>query len=475
MDLLFKLLNGRFAKGFDRTSHEEILRVLRLLTRITKDRWWTRAWTFQERYRGKEKMTLLIRHSEFLEGKKQAYRIFSNVPNELCINSVKFCTTSTNFCCAVQDRTPQRDDVSHHTESILRALGQYNVLLDKSMAMTPRIVADIQARGLKDAWDKLAIIANCCQYKVRMDPKEMQTPKSLSITILAMCLLNGEVLRNGFQDGPFSVLEKTISQYLKDQIFEGFRAPQSQLDLTFNKKCRFVDVEFRPAGIETKGHLWRLGRIIDTARFRLPLPETKTSSSSFSQDDERRLTQLAAELRHLGETSLAAQIARFLNHDPDRQRESFPMEYMRLMAHEVATAILEGKMLRLGRIWNTRGEEVPSSAIFVWDLGDTEDINRKGKSQRFNRNVRRSRKPKDAYAFTASRPLERGSQERGTNDLNHHLSLEVECITSREKAGCPVPRLYIKRWAAGLCFFYNSATSPVIFPWPSTLLQIPSR
>ncbi|RGP63173.1 hypothetical protein FSPOR_8755 [Fusarium sporotrichioides] len=475
MDLLFKLLKGRFDKGFDRTSHEEILRVLRLLSRITKDRWWTRAWTFQERYRAREKMILLIRHPDFLEGKKQAHGIFSNVRNELCIKSVDFCEFSTKLCLTVQAQTPQRDDVSHHTKSILHALGKYTVLLDKSMSMTPRIVADIQTRSLTDAWDKLAIIANCCQYTVRMDPKEMQTQKSLSIAILAMCLLNGEVLQNGSQDSPFSVSEKTISQYLEDQAFKRFCAPQSQQNLAFNKRCRFVDVKFRPAGIETKGHLWSLGRMIDTSKFRLPLPEAKRKSSSLSQNDERCLTQLAAELRHLGETSLAAQIARFLSHDPDRQREPFPMDYMCLMAHKLATAIVEGKMLRLGRIWNTRGEEVPSSAIFVWDLDDTEDVNRKGKSQSFNRNIRRSRKPKNAYAFTASKRLERGSQERGTNDLNRHLSLEVDYITSRENAGCPIPRLYIKRWAVGICFFYGSARSTVIFPWPSTFLETPSQ
>ncbi|SPJ82310.1 uncharacterized protein FTOL_09715 [Fusarium torulosum] len=285
----------------------------------------------------------------------------------------------------------------------------------------------------------------------------------------AMCLLNVEVLLNGSQDDPFSVPENPISQYLEDQVLNGFCAPRSQPDLTLNKKCRFVDVKFRPAGIKTKGHLWRLGRIINTARFRLPLPEAKRSSSSLSRDDERRLTQLAAELRHLDETSLAAQITRFLNHDPDRQREGgmsepFPMHYMCLMAQELATAIVEGKLLRLGRIWNTRGEEVLSSAIFVWDLDDTEDINREGKSHTFESNSRQSRKPKNAYAFTASRPLECGSQQRGTNDLYYHLSLEVECIPSREKAGCPVPRLYIKFWAVGLYFFYSSATSTVTFP-----------
>jgi hypothetical protein len=472
MDILFKILDGQLLKRFSETSHQEILQALRLLSRITKDRWWTRAWTFQENYRAGVHMTLLIPHPQFLEAKKQAYRIFSDIPNELCIKSVHFCEVSTEFCLAVQAQIPQRDDISQHTKSILQVIGKYTVLLDKSMSMTPKFIADIQTRGLSDAWDKLAIIANCCQYAVRMNHKEMQTPESLSLSILAMCLLNGEILLNGSREDSLPLLEKTISQYLEDQTFQEFCAPQSKHDLTFNKGCRFVDVKFRPSGIETKGHLWKLGRIIDSGRFRLPLPKVEKSSCSLSHNEQRRLTQLTAELRLLGETSVASQIERFLNHDANRQdrfsnSESFSRYYMYLMAKELVVAIEKGKSLRLGRVWNSSREEVPSSAIFVWD-SDNMERNITGKPHHINNNSRRGRRPKKAYAFTASRPLKRGSQQQGTNDLDHYVSLEVEWPLSGKQAPHSPPRLYVKRWAVGMCFFYGMTRTKVIFPWPST-------
>ncbi|VTT58899.1 unnamed protein product [Fusarium fujikuroi] len=101
--LLHRILTGKLVKGLKQINRDEVLQAL--------IRWWTRAWTFQEDYRGRPDMTLLIRHPQFLEAKKQDYRIFSDVPNELCIKAVCFSKASTEFCRAVQDESTQRGDV----------------------------------------------------------------------------------------------------------------------------------------------------------------------------------------------------------------------------------------------------------------------------------------------------------------------------------------------------------------------------
>ncbi|RKL10765.1 hypothetical protein BFJ70_g16488 [Fusarium oxysporum] len=62
LDLLYRILTGKLVKELKKTKHDEVLQALSLLSRITKGRWWTRAWTFQEDYRGRPDMTLLIRH-----------------------------------------------------------------------------------------------------------------------------------------------------------------------------------------------------------------------------------------------------------------------------------------------------------------------------------------------------------------------------------------------------------------------------
>nr|CEG05544.1 unnamed protein product [Fusarium clavum] len=189
------------------------------------------------------------------------------------------------------------------------------------MPMTPKVIDDVQRRSLREPWDKLAIIANCCQYDNLMNYKHMKKPNSLSISTLAMCIVNGEVLWNEPLEGRSSTLEETLSQFLEKQAFDGFCPPKSQHDLTFNKGCRFVDVEITPMGIKTKGHLWELGRIIDTSKFRLPLPQAKEKVCSFAEDEQQHLDQLAAELRLLSEPTLARHIQRFLNYDSTRPDE----------------------------------------------------------------------------------------------------------------------------------------------------------
>jgi hypothetical protein len=472
LDLLAKVLEETFVKEPNQVDHEEILQALSLLTRITKDRWWMRAWTFQENYRGLRNMKLLIRHPDFLEARKQAHKCFSDVPNELCIGSEQFCRASTKLCrWAAQEL--QRDDIFHHTNEILRVAGKYTVLLDRSMSMTPRVIADIQTRGLKDAWDRLAIIANCCQYTIRMDQTQMQKPKSLTISILAMCLLNGEILLDRSRENSLSTLEKPLSQFLEDQAFKGFYAPEGEPWFTFNKRCRFFDVELKPNGVKTRGHLWKLGRIIDPREFCLLLPESTEKSSFVTKDEKRLLSQLAAELRRLHEITLAMHLERFLNYDHTSQgeafqRETFPERYMRLMAKGLVVAISEGKLLRLGRVWDSQKRKNACSAIFIWDVDGTEKPDNKGQSDRSKISRKRVGGTDWDFAFTASRPLERGSQNHGTNDLDHHVSLEVSWPSVRDQSLSHHPQLFLKRWLVGLCFFYDFPRTDVVFLWPSS-------
>lgn len=237
--------------------------------------------------------------------------------------------------------------------------------------------------------------------------------QSLSLSILAMCLLNGEILHNGVEEeDPASMSGKTVSQYLKAQAFKEFCAPRSELDLTFNKGCRFVDVQLKKSGIKTTGHLWKLGRIIHTARFRLPLSRERPSCSPV-QDKKGRLAQLVAELRLVGETSLATQIERFLSNDSTRSDESFksdafPKRYMKIMAEELAVAIENGRSLRLGQIWSATQPGVPCSAIFIWDSSRIEERNIGDNPHETNTRSKGGEESEDAFAFTSTSPKEPG-------------------------------------------------------------------
>jgi len=52
------------------TSLLEAKEALWLLCEITRDKWWERAWTFQENYHSGPRMRLLMRHDASLELEK---------------------------------------------------------------------------------------------------------------------------------------------------------------------------------------------------------------------------------------------------------------------------------------------------------------------------------------------------------------------------------------------------------------------
>jgi len=303
IELLHKILHAKHLhkttkwKGLPRLAHDvdlaEEVRALEMLRDITKDFWWTRAWTFQENYRagnGTKRMTLLIPHPKELEGTKREYqRDFGNIAGELQVSSVLFSMQATRLCLAVrhdmETGSPLETEshsalygegrVAEMIDHVLQTAGRYTILLNPSDPMTPTIISDIEKRGVQDVWDRLAITANCCQYATRLSTRLIRRlgPASPSLAMLTMCLLNGEILDNSTQhtasqmpqEGDVESRFMTVSQYLKARLFHGFRSPGGKPSLAFNKKCRFRDVTLTEEGMKTKGHLWEIGEVVDYA------------------------------------------------------------------------------------------------------------------------------------------------------------------------------------------------------------------
>ncbi|KAH8586817.1 hypothetical protein B0O99DRAFT_678522 [Bisporella sp. PMI_857] len=262
--------------------------------------------------------------------------------------------------------------------------------------MSPTVIADIEKRSLRDPWDRLAIAANCCQYQIRLSTgRLLQKAQSRSLSMLTMCLLNGEILHNSATYRAVSWM--TISRYLKAQLFNEFYAPKDKRSLTFNKGCRFIDVELRAGGIVTKGHLWKLGRIIRTATF----PHSVDNGGE----------------KFWGLT--------------------FPKRYLRTMIVELVTAMDEGKILRLGSIMGPMEALTPYTAIFIWEGDDHEVGEIEGSWDEKSEDMRSQDNASDksdrrqtalpAFVFTASCPKKTSSGQYDINDLDRHVSLEVEC------------------------------------------------
>lgn len=60
------------------------------------------------------------------------------------------------------------------------------------LSSTLNIVEDIEERENERITDRLAIIANCCDYPIRLDVSRLETSgHGLSSCILALCFANG--------------------------------------------------------------------------------------------------------------------------------------------------------------------------------------------------------------------------------------------------------------------------------------------
>lgn len=502
LNLLAKLLGGRLTSESENqsllrtdVSPQEASCVLRLLRDITDDRWWRRGWTFQENYLAGRRMKLLISHPPDLEPLKKNYtRLFGNFDGEICFSSVDFSIKATMFCVALQQCTPRLyrlpnatiPEVERDIESVLSAAGRYRILLGSLELMTPRVLRDIEKRDMSKRWDTLPIAANACQYTIRLDHERLESEgKSLSMSVFAQCLLNGEVLHNDRRP-ILATSGMTGTEYLKTCLFGSIKGPTKDRSLTFNKSCRFPTAFLSESGTYTWGHLWKLSpNIIDTSCYPSDGIWVEDAHGTLELVKRRRLACLAKDLQRRN-YPLHHEIWRYLDRDAEAgagrpsDAAEFAELYLHLMADEVANAIGEGKRLRLGCLWDPRTREGGSyMAVFVWDGADDavdcfDEEMSSDDSQYTDRSTFHA--GCSAFAFTASQPEGLGSMESNLKDLDRHVSFEVR--VENPEAGFnddypyPTPRLRIRRWLNGLCFFYGRKRVEVMFPWPKDLRLI---
>jgi hypothetical protein len=474
LDLLTELLDGDLVKDNGEQKRQLLVTrarawiALEFLNQLTSDKWWSRAWIFQEDYLSQTKMMLLIPHSPILEYRKRArYDLFNKLPSELCVNSATFRTKATEFCLAYKKmewNNPRR--YSDICNKILQKGGKYTILLREPAenkedmickSMSPSIFTDIGKRGITDHWDLLAIAANCCGYSNYLITTRLKAMKcSLSLSILTLYLLNGEIIWNNTTSG-IDALRDNIFDFLKEQSLNNFNLPIAKRELTFIKRCRFPDVKLLENGIKTTGQLWKLGKVIDTRKFSHNLPWEEPSADGLGLY-RRRLKQLASELasgKHGRKyKTLARGIVDYLKQDAGLEDDivvkagdkCFAKEYEDLMVETLVQAIEEGKNLRLAHRANITTKKqakrtyTPYRGIFVTD--SYEMFERKWQS----------------YVFTAS---------DYSGYIEKHVSLDVNWDGTISKG---LPRIITKGWINGLCFGKYPLVN-VVFPWPASLLS----
>ena len=130
-------------------------------------------------------------------------------------------------------------------------------------------------------------MASCCGYSVRLNGKNLKMAGkcSLSLAILTLFLVNGEIIKNDKMSSSAAIVN-----FLKQQSFNNFVSPHDKGRLTFMKRCRLVNVRLCKEGIKTTGYVWKVQKIVHTKAF--------GSRFSVMERDwlRARLQQLASEL-----------------------------------------------------------------------------------------------------------------------------------------------------------------------------------
>lgn len=383
--------SGEFClRSFTGSASDRLLRALSLLDAITSDLWWTRAWTFQENYRCDGKMTLLIPHprdDEIFREKRNNRNIFGKVVGELSISSREFqteCTKLFQACITAKDHSVS--GLSDVAERILKAAPNYEFLLRETMPdgqysapwpQSPRIIKDIESRGSEFCLDRLAIVANCCQYSIRLDDAILrQGSHSMSLSMLALYLLNGEIMENTCEEKGegrswIRCRSQTVSDFVTDHSFDGFCPPLLRRPLIFNNGCRFIDVRLTFEGLRTSGHLWKLGRVIRPEQYVMFYPKSRRRHTRRSPRTHaiERLTQLRDALGHIRNYPLVDELTHFIDTIiRPMEEETFSKNYMWMMAQIVVAAMDAEKPLVLAGLL----DDQPYSYCGIFVLEDME-------------------------------------------------------------------------------------------------------
>ncbi|KAF2158469.1 hypothetical protein M409DRAFT_61628 [Zasmidium cellare ATCC 36951] len=372
--ILVRLVSGEFAfstgghcKLSQSVSWTTMKKAMQVLRRITKDSWWTRAWTLQEEYVAGVKMDILLPLGPGVGSIPGS----GDIPGEYCVSATHFRTQATIFleaclgCTNILKQQANRSWTRYKTLCLKtrNVVAKYNIILAEPMSA--RIHADVGRRNITRPWDSLAIIANSCGYGVRLDGKALlQRKQSLSLSLLTQYLLNGEITCSDWHAKGF--LDFSVDRLLQKATLASWKLPDISRQLTFLKHCRFGPVEIYESGVRTSGLLWELKSDdrIRTSTFDLPkVDEITRMHLQKSPWKSMELYALTLQLQR-NHHEVALRLERYIQ--GRRSGHTWTGSgYMDLMAWDLIQAVQQGYVLRIGYLKNTR-----AGSIFIPELKD---------------------------------------------------------------------------------------------------------
>ncbi|KAI0448670.1 hypothetical protein F5B21DRAFT_97416 [Xylaria acuta] len=469
LTMLRKLLDSKFAENIDNESKllvsvEEAISVLDLIESILSDNWWHRAWIFQEEFLASRHMVLLLPCTLDRAGlfeTNEGVDLFGKTAGEIEVRPLNFRTEVTVFCLALCRRADKA--ILDRCDQVLKQARRYTFLYRSKYtagpgsvikAMSPAIFEDISVRGITVPSDTLAIAANCCRYVTRLNSQDLNLIKaSLSIAILTLFVINGEILRHDIP--PDTVLSQTVFKCLRIAKLV-IQPPVPAGELIFIKMCRLPAVTMKPEGLMVRGVLSRLDKKIKVKVAPLDRElywktNDATLTTTLNDAEMRLLRALIACLRTMreGGDALHTKLKEFLDMQAAGKAAGGSVQYWSLphisvmMAKAICRAIAEGRVLWLSRLHVPR-RWTPWLGIFIPD--DPFDVS-----------------GVISFAFTA-RETENELKDRGAKLARRNAwvsSLEVRFGGEQ---------ILPKRWMNGLNFFNNKEhPRSLLIPWPKWL------
>jgi hypothetical protein len=412
------------------------LGIFDVLVHLHTDRWWTRAWTFQEEYLSSTSMRILIRREPGLMARHR----FGFLQGGICLNAADFRTQATLFSLAFKREANHK--FAKKCATMLKMFGRYDIQYRfqhdaKKRAMSPRIFAGMQRRNLDRPFDRLPIVANSCNYAIRFVSQKMSEGNHcLDLCLLTMSLLNGELLRDG-RDIRKLPVEMDITNYMQYISFNKFELPGTKRRLSYLKACRLDRVSLQQAGIWTEGILWVIaGTLLPSTWPRCPQRSRKRHQTGLSNFQRDRLLQLADILGISGAEGLASAIRKYLDTDMTCKKLTAAKKHMDIMAGSIVQAMGAGTPLQTAGAKGSR----KTCGIFI------------------------SKHDENMTIFTS-----------------WHAGIDVDGRWRQSQVSLGVgvqdsmstPLLDTVKWVNGLAFFKKCEQTPVIFKWPRMWAEEP--
>ena len=273
------------------TAPDQIEALERVLDMLSQDAWFTRAWTLQEATSAGSRMVLLVACDPKLEKPNE----FGSTPGEIEISTWDFHNAMIFARNLIEDilgsGVPEDTDLAVSVSNLADILFRYLPEIYPDDVQDPdaphrqtcsaaEAVKCLHERINSYFPDRLAILANMCDYETRVDIRVLDLPQyAFSTCVLTLAILNGDMSLLGRYSDP----QKRSYASMNGQTHIGYKRDISDLNPGYgfswgpNPKGCLGNIEFfdqhedrfllRPAllsehGLAVQGVLWRTTHII---------------------------------------------------------------------------------------------------------------------------------------------------------------------------------------------------------------------